>query len=152
MRPGTPVLGLGIPARNLMRPVLRQTHFSVGDPFSLQGPGLLKSAEFVKNGAHYFLKIAERVPFGWIRHVLAAFNRLDPESGMNLREKQVYDNFLKAIDEIIQQKPDVLVHAGDLFDVVKPKTRAYLTELETLNRVHSDGPPPPHDKSQPHAR
>ena len=27
---------------------------------------------------------------------LAAFNRLDPESSMNLREKQVYDNFLKS--------------------------------------------------------
>jgi len=40
---------------------------------------------------------------------------------MNLREKQVYDNFLKAIDEITRQKPDVLVHAGDLFDVVKPR-------------------------------
>jgi len=24
---------------------------------------------------------------------LTAFNRLDPGSGMNLREKQVYDNF-----------------------------------------------------------
>ena len=47
---------------------------------------------------------------------LAAFNRLDPESGMNLREKQVYDNFLSAIDVIIKEKPDVLVHAGDLFD------------------------------------
>jgi len=55
---------------------------------------------------------------------LTAFNRLDPESGMNLREKQVYDNFLEAIDEIIRQKPDALVHAGDLFDTVKPKTKA----------------------------
>jgi DNA repair protein SbcD/Mre11 len=55
---------------------------------------------------------------------LAAFYHIDPESGMNLREKQVYDNFLKAIDEIIRQKPDVLVHAGDLFDTVKPKTHA----------------------------
>ena len=54
----------------------------------------------------------------------AAFNLLDPESGMNLREKQVYDNFLLTTDSIIQQKPDVLVHVGDLFDVVKPKTRA----------------------------
>jgi exonuclease SbcD len=72
---------------------------------------------------------------------LAAFNRLDPESGMNLREKQVYDNFLKAIDEIIQQKPDVLVHAGDLFDVVKPKTRAYTTVLEALDRLHAAGIP-----------
>ena len=72
---------------------------------------------------------------------LAAFNRLDPESGMNLREKQVYDNFLKAIDEIIHQKPDVLVHAGDLFDVVKPKTRAYTTVLEALDRLHAAGIP-----------
>jgi DNA repair exonuclease SbcCD nuclease subunit len=72
---------------------------------------------------------------------LAAFNRLDPESGMNLREKQVYDNFLKAIDEIIQQKPDVLVHAGDLFDTVKPKTRAYTTVLEALDRLHGAGIP-----------
>jgi DNA repair exonuclease SbcCD nuclease subunit len=72
---------------------------------------------------------------------LAAFNRLDPESGMNLREKQVYDNFLKAIDEIIHQKPDVLVHAGDLFDTVKPKTRAYTTVLEALDRLHAAGIP-----------
>jgi len=72
---------------------------------------------------------------------LAAFNRLDPESGMNLREKQVYDNFLKAIDEIIKQKPDVLVHAGDLFDTVKPKTRAYTTVLEALDRLHAAGIP-----------
>jgi len=72
---------------------------------------------------------------------IAAFNRLDHESGMNLREKQVYDNFLKAIDEIIQQKPDVLVHAGDLFDTVKPKTRAYTTVLEALDRLHAAGIP-----------
>jgi len=48
---------------------------------------------------------------------LAAFSRLDPESGMNLREKQIYDNFLSAIDVIVKQKPDVLVHAGDHFDI-----------------------------------
>ena len=66
---------------------------------------------------------------------LAAFNRLDPESGMNLREKQIYDNFLSAIDKIIRQKPDVLVHAGDLFEQVKPKTKAYTTVLEALERL-----------------
>jgi len=43
---------------------------------------------------------------------LAAFNRLDPASGMNLREKQIYDNFLSAIEVIIRQKPDALVHPG----------------------------------------
>ncbi len=72
---------------------------------------------------------------------LAAFSRLDPESGMNLREKQIYDNFLAAIDAIIRQKPDVLVHAGDLFDTVKPKTRAYTTVLEALERLNAAGIP-----------
>ena len=72
---------------------------------------------------------------------LAAFNRLDPESGMNLREKQVYDNFLLGVDEIIRQKPDVVVHAGDLFDTVKPKTRAYTTVLEALDRLGHAGIP-----------
>jgi DNA repair exonuclease SbcCD nuclease subunit len=72
---------------------------------------------------------------------LAAFSRLDPESGMNLREKQVYDNFLRAINDIINSKPDVLVHAGDLFDTVKPKTKAYTTVLEALDRLHTAGIP-----------
>ena len=72
---------------------------------------------------------------------LSQFNRLDPESGMNLREKQIYDNFLSAIERIIAEKPDVLVHAGDLFDTVKPKTRAYTTVLEALERLHAAGIP-----------
>ena len=72
---------------------------------------------------------------------LAAFSRLDPDSGMNLREKQIYDNFLTAIDVIIREKPDVLVHAGDLFDTVKPKTRAYTTVLDALTRLADAGIP-----------
>jgi DNA repair exonuclease SbcCD nuclease subunit len=72
---------------------------------------------------------------------LSQFNRLDPESGMNLREKLLYENFLAAIDQIILEKPDVLVHAGDLFDQVKPKTRAYTTVLEALDRLHAAGIP-----------
>ena len=42
-------------------------------------------------------------------------------------------------DEIICQKPDVLVHAGDLLDVVKPMTRAYTTVAEALNSLHAAG-------------
>ncbi|MGA2121496.1 MAG: DNA repair exonuclease [Methanoregula sp.] len=72
---------------------------------------------------------------------LAAFSRLDPESGMNLREKQIYENFLAGVDIIVKQKPDVLVHAGDLFDTVKPKTKAYTTVLEALERLHAAGIP-----------
>jgi DNA repair exonuclease SbcCD nuclease subunit len=72
---------------------------------------------------------------------LSQFNRLDPESGMNLREKQIYDNFLSAVDRIVAEKPDVLVHAGDLFDQVKPKTRAYTTVMEALEQLHAAGIP-----------
>ncbi len=72
---------------------------------------------------------------------LSAFSRLDPDSGMNLREKQIYDNFLAAIDHIIREKPDVLVHAGDLFDTVKPKTKAYTTVLDALTRLGEAGIP-----------
>jgi DNA repair protein SbcD/Mre11 len=72
---------------------------------------------------------------------LAAFSRLDPGTGINVREKQIYDNFLAAIDVIMKQKPEALVHAGDLFDTVKPKTRAYTTVLEALERLHAAGIP-----------
>lgn len=72
---------------------------------------------------------------------LAAFNRVDPETGMNLREQLIYDNFLAAIDRIIAMRPDVFVHAGDLFHQVKPKTRAYTTALDALSRLHDAGIP-----------
>lgn len=70
----------------------------------------------------------------------AAFNALDAD-GMNLREKIIYENFLQAIDLIIRAKPDVLVHAGDLFDQVRPKTQSYVTVLEALERLNSAGIP-----------
>ena len=72
---------------------------------------------------------------------LAAFNRVDPETGMNLREQLIYDNFLAAVDRIIAMRPDALVHAGDLFHQVKPKPRAYTTALDALSRLHDAGIP-----------
>lgn len=72
---------------------------------------------------------------------LSAFNRVDPETGMNLREQLIYDNFLAAIDQIIGMRPDALVHAGDLFHQVKPKTRAYTTALDALCRLQDAGIP-----------
>jgi exonuclease SbcD len=64
----------------------------------------------------------------------AAFSRVD-EDGMNLRERLVYENFLAATETIIREKPDALIHAGDLFDRVRPKTRAYTTVLQALDRL-----------------
>ena len=72
---------------------------------------------------------------------LSAFNRVDPETGMNLREQLIYDNFLAAVDRVIAMRPDALVHAGDLFHQVKPKTRAYTTALDALSRLQDAGVP-----------
>jgi len=72
---------------------------------------------------------------------LAGFNRIDPESGMNLREKKVYDNFLESMKTIIGEKPDAVVHAGDLFDRVKPRTHAYITVLSALDMLEEAGIP-----------
>jgi DNA repair exonuclease SbcCD nuclease subunit len=58
-----------------------------------------------------------------------------------MREKQIYDNFLRGINDIINQKPDALIHAGDIFDTVKPKTKAYTTVLEALERLNEAGIP-----------
>ena len=68
---------------------------------------------------------------------LAAFSRLDPASGMNLREKQIYDNFLAAIDVIIKQKPDALVTHG-LASQIKDKRLATVAEHELDGTILAD--------------
>lgn len=72
---------------------------------------------------------------------VAAFSRVDPETGMNLRETQIYDNFLQSIEEICKKRPDALLHAGDLFDSVKPRTHAYVTAFEALELLSDAGIP-----------
>ena len=42
------------------------------------------------------------------------------EDGVNLREMDVYDAFVRCIDYAVKTKPDVVLHAGDLFDSVRP--------------------------------
>jgi DNA repair exonuclease SbcCD nuclease subunit len=70
----------------------------------------------------------------------SAFNKL-ADDGSNLRETLIYENFLAGIEAIIKAKRDVVVHAGDLFDTVKPKTKAYTTALDGLLRLHDAGIP-----------
>lgn len=72
---------------------------------------------------------------------MTGFQAVDPESGMNLRERLIYDNFLASVEEIIRARPDAVVHAGDLFDQVRPRTRAYTTVLAALDRLHEEDIP-----------
>jgi len=71
---------------------------------------------------------------------LSQFNRL-ADDGVNLRERLVYTHFLDGIDAIIRLRPDAVVHAGDLFHSVRPKTLAYTTALEALSRLGDAGIP-----------
>ncbi|HMA05598.1 MAG TPA: metallophosphoesterase [Methanomicrobiales archaeon] len=71
---------------------------------------------------------------------LSQFSRLAGD-GVNLREGLVYGNFLGGIDAIIAMKPEAVIHSGDLFNSVRPKTLAYTTALESLSRLGNAGIP-----------
>jgi DNA repair exonuclease SbcCD nuclease subunit len=71
---------------------------------------------------------------------LSQFNRL-ADDGVNLRERLVYSHFLDGIDAVLRVRPDAVVHAGDLFHSVRPKTLAYTTALEALSRLGDAGIP-----------
>ncbi len=63
-----------------------------------------------------------------------SFNKTTPD-GSNLRETLIYENFLAAIEAIIDLDPGAVIHAGDLFDTVKPKTKALLIALQALDML-----------------
>jgi exonuclease SbcD len=70
----------------------------------------------------------------------SAYNRLD-ENGYNQREMDVYDAFRQVIDFVLTNKPDLVLHAGDLFDSVRPSNRAISFVIEQLLRLSHAGIP-----------
>ncbi len=68
-----------------------------------------------------------------------AYSRSDPDLGINQREADFYRVFAQAVDKIIALKPDVVVHAGDLFDGVRPQNRAIDVALKQLIRLSESG-------------
>ena len=68
-----------------------------------------------------------------------AYSRSDPDSGINQREADFYRVFVQAVDRIIDLNPDVVVHAGDLFDGVRPQNRAIEVALKQLIRLSESG-------------
>ena len=48
-----------------------------------------------------------------------AYGRVRPD-GVNVREADVLETFVKALDAIAECDPDLVVHAGDLFHIVRP--------------------------------
>ncbi len=65
----------------------------------------------------------------------SAYRRIDESTGLNQREVDTYDAFKQFVDYAVTEKPDVILHAGDLFDSVRPTNRAISFVLEQLLRL-----------------
>lgn len=63
------------------------------------------------------------------------------DDGVNQREIDVYNAFRQVVNYAIQTKPDLVIHAGDLFDSVRPTNRAITVAIQELLRLSKEGIP-----------
>ncbi len=71
----------------------------------------------------------------------AEYGKISPLSGLNQREQDFYDAFDEVIARIIALKPDLAIHAGDLFHTPRPSNRAIRVALAALQRLGAAGIP-----------
>jgi len=57
------------------------------------------------------------------------------EQGVNQREMDVYDAFTRCVDYALKTRPDLVLHAGDLFDSVRPTNRAITVAVQQILRL-----------------
>ena len=60
------------------------------------------------------------------------------EDGINQREMDAYDAFKQFVDYAIKSKPDLIIHAGDLFDSVRPNNRAITFAVKQIIRLSKE--------------
>lgn len=65
----------------------------------------------------------------------ADYAKIDPTTGTNRREQDFYDAWWRVINAIVAEKPDFVVHAGDLFQSPRPNNRAIAVALEGISRL-----------------
>jgi len=63
------------------------------------------------------------------------------EDGINQREVDVYDAFKQFVDYAVKSKPDLIIHAGDLFDSVRPNNRAITFAIKQILRLSKQSIP-----------
>ena len=68
-------------------------------------------------------------------------NKLDPESGRNQRTVDFERAFEWAIDDIIAQQPDAIIHAGDVFHYSRPTWVALRHFVQQMKRIEEAGIP-----------
>lgn len=69
-----------------------------------------------------------------------AYSRLTPD-GLNQREVDFQEAFRRVIDAALESRPDLVVHAGDFFDAVRPSNRAIAFALQQARRLSAAGIP-----------
>ncbi|MCJ7580035.1 MAG: exonuclease SbcCD subunit D [Candidatus Aminicenantes bacterium] len=69
------------------------------------------------------------------------YAKVDALSGINQRELDVYAAFKQAVNLILKKTPDLVIHAGDLFDSPRPNNRAIHIALSELQRLSAKGIP-----------
>jgi exonuclease SbcD len=65
----------------------------------------------------------------------SGFSRRLSPSGFNQREEDICNSFESAVDQIIQLKPDFVLHTGDLFHTVRPTNRIINFAIRQILRV-----------------
>jgi len=71
----------------------------------------------------------------------SAYRKIDEASGLNQREVDTYETFKQFVDYALKERPDVILHAGDLFDSVRPTNRAISFVLSQIIRLSDAGIP-----------
>jgi exonuclease SbcD len=69
----------------------------------------------------------------------SAYTKVDPASGLNQREVDFYESFVRCVDRALDLRPDLVIHSGDLFDTVRPQNRAIDVALKQLVRLSEAG-------------
>lgn len=69
------------------------------------------------------------------------YPRTDPQTGLNQREQDHYNAWTALIDAAVAEPPDAFIHAGDLFDGVRPSNRALAAAMDGFIRLsHAEIP------------
>ena len=64
----------------------------------------------------------------------SAYRRATPD-GINQREIDTYNSFKQFVDYTVTSEPDLILHAGDLFDSVRPNNRAITFAVNQILRI-----------------
>ncbi|KYK32558.1 MAG: DNA repair exonuclease [Thermoplasmatales archaeon SG8-52-3] len=67
----------------------------------------------------------------------SAYRKATPD-GINQREIDTYFAFEKFVDFALKSKPDLILHAGDLFDSVRPNNRAITFAVDQILKISKE--------------